>query len=161
LGDERASASAGVTPNSGRTVRAFLLTLLVGVAACAKTASSGASASASAAIAQNPASASDGAVVYITNCSSCHQANGEGVPGAFPPLAGNPAVTGNPVAVIAIVKHGISGKIEVNGTAYSGIMPPWGGLISDDDIAAVVTYIRSSWHNRATPVSLANVRGVR
>ncbi len=141
--------------------RAFLLALLIGAAACAKTTSSGGPASAPAAIARNPASASDGAVVYITNCSSCHQTNGEGVPGAFPPLAGNPAVTGNPVAVIAIVKHGIGGKIEVNGTAYSGIMPPWEGLISDDDIAAVVTYIRSSWHNRASPVSLANVRAVR
>jgi mono/diheme cytochrome c family protein len=161
LGDERASASAGVTPNSRRIARAFLVALLVGVAACAKTTSSGASGSASAAIAQNPASASDGAVVYITNCSSCHQTNGEGVPGAFPPLAGNPTVTGNPVAVIAIVKHGIGGKIVVNASAYSGIMPPWEGLISDDDIAAVVTYIRSSWHNRASPVSLANVRAVR
>jgi mono/diheme cytochrome c family protein len=133
------------------------------VVACAKTTStsSGASAAASAAIAHNPASASDGAVVYITNCSSCHQADGEGVPGAFPPLAGNPTVTGNPVAVIAIVKHGIGGKIAVNGTAYSGIMPPWAGLISDEDIAAVVTYIRSSWHNRASPVSLADVRAVK
>jgi mono/diheme cytochrome c family protein len=161
LGDERASASAGVTPNRCRIGPALLLALLVGAAACARTASSGASASASAAIANNPASASDGAVVYITNCSSCHQADGEGVPGAFPPLAGNPTVTGNPVAVIAIVKHGISGRIVVNGTVYSGIMPPWSGLISDDDIAAVVTYIRSSWHNRGRPVSLANVRAVR
>lgn len=83
------------------------------------------------------------------------------MPGAFPPLAGNPIVTGNPVAVIAIVKHGMGGKVVVNGTAYSGIMPPWGGLISDDDIAAVVTYIRSSWHNRAPPVSLADVRAVK
>jgi mono/diheme cytochrome c family protein len=161
LGDERASASADVTRNESRIRWAFLLALLAGVTACAKTSSSGQPASASAAIAQNPASASDGAVVYITNCSSCHQANGEGVAGAFPPLAGNPAVTGNPVAVIAIVKDGLNGKIVVNGTPYSGIMPPWGGLISDDDIAAVVTYIRSSWHNRASPVSLANVRAVR
>ncbi len=150
-----------MTPNRRRVARAFLLALLVGMAACAKTTSSGASAFASAAIVQNPASASDGAVVYITNCSSCHQTNGEGVPGAFPPLAGNPTVTGNPVAVIAIVKHGIGGKIVVNASAYSGIMPPWEGLISDEDIAAVVTYIRSSWHNRASPVSLANVRAVR
>lgn len=147
-------------PSSSPIGRALLLVLLAGAAACAKTTSSGASAS-SMAIAQNPASASDGAVVYITNCSSCHQTNGEGVPGAFPPLAGNPAVTGNPVAVIAIVKHGIGGKIVVNASAYSGIMPPWAGLISDEDIAAVVTYIRSSWHNRASPVSLADVRAVR
>jgi mono/diheme cytochrome c family protein len=150
-----------VRPSSSWIGRALMLVLLAGAAACAKTTSSGASSSASVAIAQNPASASDGAVVYITNCSSCHQTNGEGVPGAFPPLAGNPVVTGNPVAVIAIVKHGIGGKIVVNASAYSGIMPPWEGLISDEDIAAVVTYIRSSWHNRASPVSLADVRAVR
>lgn len=143
------------------TRHAFVVALALVVAACAKTTSNHASTAASAAIANNPASASDGAVVYITNCSSCHQANGEGVPGAFPPLAGNPTVTGNPVAVIAIVKHGINGKIVVSGTAYSGIMPPWGGLISDEDIAAVVTYIRSSWHNRGSPVSLADVRAVK
>lgn len=131
---------------------------------CSQTTSGSGSRAASAsaaAVANNPASASDGAVVYITNCSSCHQANGQGVPGAFPPLAGNPVVTGNPVAVIAIVKHGIDGKVVVNGEAYSGIMPPWSGLISDDDIAAVVTYIRSSWHNRASAVSLAEVRAVK
>jgi mono/diheme cytochrome c family protein len=100
-------------------------------------------------------------VVYIANCSSCHQADGSGIPGAFPPLAGNAVVTGNPVAVIAIVKNGVDGKIVVNGLAYSGIMPRWKGVISDDQLAAVITYIRSAWHNRAAGVSAADVQAVK
>ncbi|HVR45495.1 MAG TPA: cytochrome c [Candidatus Binatia bacterium] len=131
------------------------------LAACAKS-SNGAAASASAsAEAANPASASDGAVVYIANCSSCHQADGQGVSGAFPPLAGNPVVTGNPTAVIAIVKNGLDGKVVVNGQAYSGIMPRWGGVLSDEQIAAAITYVRSSWHNRAAGVSVAQVHAVK
>jgi mono/diheme cytochrome c family protein len=130
-------------------------------AGCAKSANNSASASATAAaVAKNPASASDGATVYLTNCSSCHQSNGQGVAGAFPPLAGNATVTGNPVATIAIVKNGLEGRLVVNGQAYSGIMPAWKKQISDEQIAAVVTYIRSAWNNHASAVSLADVQGV-
>ncbi|MBV8344118.1 MAG: cytochrome c [Candidatus Eremiobacteraeota bacterium] len=141
--------------------QACAVALILLVAACAKS-SNGASASASAsAEAANPASASDGAVIYAANCSSCHQADGAGVSGAFPPLAGNPVVTGNPIALIAIVKNGLDGKVVVNGHAYSGIMPRWGGVLSDEQIAAAITFIRSSWHNRAAGVSVAQVRAVR
>jgi mono/diheme cytochrome c family protein len=142
-------------------MRLALLLALSLLAACAKS-SNGATASASAsAEAANPASASDGAVVYLANCSSCHQADGRGVSDAFPPLAGNSVVTGNPTAVIAIVKNGLDGRVVVNGRSYSGIMPRWGDVLSDDQIAAAITYIRSSWHNRAPGVSLAQVRAVR
>ncbi|MGC1380969.1 MAG: cytochrome c [Candidatus Baltobacteraceae bacterium] len=134
----------------------------VALAGCAKTSGgTTAAASASGAIANNPASASDGAVVYITNCSSCHQPDGKGVPSAFPPLAGNTVVTGNPAAVIEIVKNGVSGAIDVNGSSYSGIMPRWGGLLSDDEIAAVITYVRSAWHNNAGGVTPAQVRAIK
>jgi mono/diheme cytochrome c family protein len=105
----------------------------------------------------NPASANDGGRIYIKNCSSCHQADGRGVPGAFPPLAGNPVVTGNPLRTIAIVKFGFSGKTLVEGGAYNGTMPAWGQLISDDDIASVVSYIRAAWHNDSKPVTLGDV----
>ena len=142
-----------------RVACALALTLIA--AACAK-GSNGASASASAsAEAANPASASDGAVVYIANCASCHQADGTGVSGAFPPLAGNPVVTGNPTAAIAIVKNGLDGAVVVNGRSYSGIMPRWGGVLTDEQIAAAITYVRSSWHNRAAGVSVAQVRAVK
>jgi mono/diheme cytochrome c family protein len=141
-----------------KTACVVVTLLLIG---CAKS-SNGATASASAsAAAKNPASASDGAVVYLANCESCHQSEGQGVPGAFPPLSGNPVVTGNPTAVTAIVKNGLDGKVVVNGQAYSGIMPRWNGVLSDAQIASVITYVRGSWHNNASGVSAADVRAIK
>ncbi|HEY2475261.1 MAG TPA: cytochrome c [Candidatus Cybelea sp.] len=141
-------------------MRPFAIAILaLTLAACAKSSNSSTSASASAA-ANNPASASDGATVYLTNCASCHQTNGQGVAGAFPPLAGNPVVTGNPVAVIAIVKNGLSGRVAVHGQAYSGIMPAWKGQISDEQIASVISYIRSAWNNNASGVSVSQVQAL-
>jgi mono/diheme cytochrome c family protein len=107
------------------------------------------------------ASAAAGAKVYTTNCSSCHQANGKGQPGVFPPLAGNPVVTGDASKVIHIVKNGLSGKISVNGTTYNGQMPAWKSTLSDADIASVITYIRSSWGNKAGAVTAAQVTAAK
>jgi mono/diheme cytochrome c family protein len=137
------------------------LAMALVAAGCAKGSQSSSAASASAAAAKNPASASDGAVVYIANCSSCHQTNGQGISGAFPPLAGNATVTGNPIAVIAIVKDGLEGRLDVNGQAYSGIMPRWRGVLTDEQIASVITYVRSSWKNNAPGVSVADVQAVK
>jgi mono/diheme cytochrome c family protein len=134
--------------------------LAVLVSACGSQASkpTGPAAVVRAAIARiNPASANDGGHIYVKNCSSCHQTDGRGVPGAFPPLAGNPIVTGNPLRTITIVKFGVSGKTRVEGGDYDGTMPAWGQLISDDDIASVVSYIRAAWHNDAKAVTLGDV----
>jgi mono/diheme cytochrome c family protein len=106
-------------------------------------------------------SASAGARIFNQNCASCHQANGEGVPGTFPPLAGNPTVTGYDVHVIHIVKFGLTGNLHVKGTDYNGMMPAWGQSLSNADIASVLTYIRSSWGNRASPISEARVASVQ
>ena len=102
-----------------------------------------------------------GQKVFSTNCSSCHQANGKGQPGVFPPLAGNAVVTGDASKVIHIVKDGLNGKISVNGKTYNGQMPPWKGTLSDSDIAAVVTYIRSSWGNHASAVTASQVTSTK
>ena len=134
---------------------------LVALVACAGGSRAPSAASASAAIANNPASASDGGAVYAANCASCHQSDGKGIAGAFPPLAGNPTVTGNPVAVIAIVKDGLEGRLVLRGQAYSGIMPRWRHLLSDEQIADVVSFIRSSWRNGAPAVSTAEVESVK
>lgn len=107
------------------------------------------------------ASAAAGAKVFTTNCSSCHQANGKGQPGVFPPLAGNAVVTGSADKVIHIVKNGLSGKITVNGATYNGQMPAWKGTLSDSDIASVVTYIRSSWGNKASAVTASQVTSTK
>jgi mono/diheme cytochrome c family protein len=144
--------------------RSLLLTLalLAAITACAKQRSSqtlSQTASAHASILRaNPASANDGGRVYVTNCSSCHQLNGQGLPGEFPPLDRNPVVTGDASTVIIIVKLGMSGKRYINGVEYDGTMPAWGQLLSDQDIAAVVSYIRTTWHNFAAPVSVADVQ---
>jgi mono/diheme cytochrome c family protein len=127
------------------------------LAGCAKSSnSSSAASSAPSAAAAGPS----GASVYASDCASCHQFNGEGSPGAFPPLAGNPVVTGDPVKVIHAVKYGLSGPLQVNGKQYSGTMPAWGSQISDADIAAAITYIRSSWGNHAGPVTAGQVTAV-
>jgi len=117
---------------------------------------SSSSAGASSAAAHVPS----GASVFAADCASCHQINGEGSPGAFPPLAGNPVVTGDPAKVIHIVKYGLSGPLQVAGKRYSGIMPAWSPQISDAEIAAAITYIRSSWGNSATPVTSDQVNAV-
>lgn len=100
----------------------------------------------------NLASANDGARVYIANCSSCHQIDGRGVPGAFPPLAGNPIVRGDPARLLRIVARGERGPVQIAGHAYNGEMPAWEGLLSREEIAAVVSYIRGAWRNNAPPV---------
>lgn len=105
-------------------------------------------------------STGNGQQVFSQNCSSCHQAAGEGN-AIFPPLAHNPVVTGDPKKVITIVKDGLTGKITVNGKTYNGQMPAWKSQLSDGDIAAVVTYIRSSWGNHAAAVTTPQVAAVK
>jgi ubiquinol-cytochrome c reductase cytochrome b subunit len=93
----------------------------------------------------------DGARIYSTNCSSCHGAQGEGLPGSFPPLVKNPVVTGDPNNVIGIVRDGLHGAIVVGGRTYNGTMPRWEGTLSNANIAAVVTYIRGSLGDNHAP----------
>lgn len=152
-----------------RTSRVAALLLIGALAACAKgggnaaatsSPSEAAAATASAAVAQNGAAANDGGKLYTQNCSSCHQPNGQGVQGTFPPLAGNPTVTADPSVVIHIVKYGLNGKVSVKGTAYNGMMPAWGQSLSNADIASIVTYIRSAWGNKASAVTQAEVAAV-
>lgn len=100
-----------------------------------------------------------GASVYSSNCTACHGATGQGTPGAFPPLAGNSAVTAaDPKDIITIVLNGKTGPLNVSGTTYNGTMPPWKAQLKPDEIAAVLTYIRSSWGNQAPAVSTAQVQ---
>jgi ubiquinol-cytochrome c reductase cytochrome b subunit len=105
--------------------------------------------------------ATSGASVYSTNCSGCHGAQGQGQPGAFPPLAKNPTVTGDPAKVIHIVSYGLSEKITVAGSTYNGQMPPWKGQLTNAQIAGVISYIRSSFGNSAAAVTEADVAKVQ
>ena len=99
--------------------------------------------------------------VFAANCAGCHGANGQGVPGVFPSLAANPYVAGDAKRVIHTVKFGLNGKIVVKGVKYDGQMPAWQGTLSDPEIAAVISYVRRAWGNKASPVTAAQVAAVR
>jgi mono/diheme cytochrome c family protein len=105
-------------------------------------------------------SASSGAKVYNNTCATCHQTDGQGLPDAVPPLAGNPVETGDTKRLIHIVKYGLTGSIQVKGHTYNGTMPAWAQQLSDSDIANVITYERSSWGNRASAVTASDVSHV-
>lgn len=95
-----------------------------------------------------------GEKVYTTGgsggvaCVTCHQANGEGLPPSFPPLAGQTDFMGDCAKHAGFVINGLKGEIEVGGVKYNGVMPAQGNL-TDDEIAAVITYERQSWGNAA------------
>lgn len=114
-----------------------------------------------AALSRPVAAQADGAKVYNTVCSSCHQATGQGVPGAFPPLAESEWVTGDESRLIKIILHGVTGEMEVAGEIYAGMMPPWGGGLNDAEVAAVSTYVRSNFGNEAGPVTADAVARIR
>lgn len=103
-----------------------------------------------------------GASIYKSRCSTCHQANGQGVPGTFPPLVDSPYVLEDPRITTAIVLKGLQGPIEVKGTQYSGLMPPWADQLKDAEIAAVVSYIRNELEgNQADAIDAEFVAGLR
>lgn len=103
--------------------------------------------------------APDGATEYIV-CQTCHQANGAGLPATYPPLAGSEIVNGDPSVPIAIILHGLQGEITVGGQKFNNVMAPWSQL-SDAQIAAILTYERSSWGNTSAAVSPEDVAAVR
>lgn len=103
----------------------------------------------------------NGSVVFGANCATCHGSAGAGQPGAIPPLAGNPMVTGDAAKVIAVVNNGLTGPVTVKGQTYNGQMPAWKNILSADQRAAVITYIRSSWGNKAPAVTSAQVAAVK
>lgn len=97
-------------------------------------------------------------------CITCHQPDGKGLPSSgFPPLTGTAWVTGNEDRLIKLVLNGLHGPMEVNGQKYPGQVPmtPFGRMLNDDEIAAVLTYVRGSFGNKAKPVSAAKVKAVR
>lgn len=97
---------------------------------------------------------------YEANCQACHQPNGKGLPGAFPPLAGNERITQDPSRIISAVLNGVSGKMEVNGVTFNGIMPPIPSL-SNAEIANIATYVLNSWGNQGSQVAVAQVAKLR
>lgn len=109
-----------------------------------------------------PALAQDGGQLFRLYCSACHGADGKGATGgAFPPLAGSPWVGGDPDRSVKIVLHGLHGPVDVMGKTYNLEMPPQGAMLPDDQIAAILTFVRTSWGNQATPVTTEFVQATR
>ncbi|NQW30062.1 MAG: cytochrome c [Ignavibacteria bacterium] len=104
-----------------------------------------------------------GKTVYGRICAACHLGSGKGVPGNnIPPLAGSPLVVSDPSIPIRIVLHGFKGPIERNGVTINGQMAAWKDQLSDQDVADVLTYVRSAFGNSAsaiTPDEVSTVRG--
>ena len=96
---------------------------------------------------------SEGQKVFEDNCADCHRLNGKGLPGTFPAHDGNPFVLGDPKPVIATVLNGRRGTL--------GQMPTWKDKLNDQQISAVVTYIRQAWSNQAPAVTPAMVAATR
>ncbi len=97
-----------------------------------------------------------------SNCAACHGANGLGVAGANPPLAGSDWVTGSEERLIRVLLHGLQGPITINGSTanWSGNMVGWPSL-GDKGIAAVLTYIRQSWGNDASAITPEQVAAIK
>jgi nitrite reductase (NO-forming) len=90
--------------------------------------------------------------LYKKYCSTCHQADGKGVRGMFPPLSGNEKVIGPSSEIIKIVLFGLEGPITVNERDYNQPMPPQ-KYLTDKQIADILTFVRSSWDNKASSVT--------
>jgi mono/diheme cytochrome c family protein len=101
-----------------------------------------------------------GRTVYTTYCAACHQPTGIGQEGLAPPLVDSEWVLGPPERIAGILLHGLSGPITVNGVKFQLDMPPLPGL-TDEDIAAVSTYVRREWEHTALPLPVETVSQVR
>jgi nitrite reductase (NO-forming) len=100
-----------------------------------------------------------GEVVFGRVCAACHQPNGEGIPSAFPPLAGSDFLKANPDKSISAVVHGLQGPLTVNGQTYNSVMPKLD--LSDDDAANALTYVMNAWGNSFGEVTAEQVKAAR
>ena len=102
-----------------------------------------------------------GQKIFTARCASCHQANGLGLAGQFPPLAGSKWATSDPGLISKIIINGLKGEIQVKGQTYGSNQNMVAVPINDREIANVVTYVRQAWDNEASEVSEEEVSGFR
>jgi mono/diheme cytochrome c family protein len=103
----------------------------------------------------------DGRAIFNVQCTPCHQPDAKGVPGQFPPLAGNTDIFLARDFPARVVLFGMSGKIAVKGRMIDGAMPPLGDILKDDEIAAVVNYVRSGFGNNALAPKASKTLGAK
>jgi len=103
---------------------------------------------------------SRGKIVYEQICLACHQADGSGVPSLNPPLIKTKWVLGEKKELIRIVVKGMDEEIEIDGESYHNVMPPL-NYLTDQQIADVLTYVRTNFTNKANAVTTAEVKAWR
>jgi mono/diheme cytochrome c family protein len=108
-----------------------------------------------------PGSVLRGQKIYEQTCLPCHQADAGGVPGMTPPLQKSTYVQGPAKKVIGIVLNGLNDGVEIDGETYSNPMPPFGTALKDQEIADVLTYVRSHFGNKAAPITVKQVTQIR
>jgi len=101
-----------------------------------------------------------GEALFGGTCSTCHQADGAGIKGVFPPLAGSDYLNGDAERAVGVVINGLAGPVTVNGEDYNSVMPPMSQL-NDDEIANILSYVYNSWDNDGTIVTADLVAKVR
>ena len=107
------------------------------------------------------ASIARGKTVYLQRCMVCHQADGGGVPKLNAPLDASTAVNGSDISkLVKYIVKGLNDRIEIDGEFYANAMPAADDL-NDQQIADVLTFIRSNWSNKAGPVTLTQVKQIR
>jgi mono/diheme cytochrome c family protein len=103
-----------------------------------------------------------GKKIFAANCQTCHQANGLGVAGQYPPLAGSEFTTGGSQRPAMIVLKGLQGPVTVKGQKFgTAVMQPWDKTLTDQKIADVLTYERSEWGNNASAVTAEQIAALR
>ncbi|MFZ3230684.1 MAG: copper-containing nitrite reductase [Pseudobdellovibrio sp.] len=100
-----------------------------------------------------------GKMVYTQNCAACHQVDGTGLKGAFPPLAKSDYLMADKKRAIGVVLNGLEGKVIVNGAEYAGVMPALG--LDDEDVANVLSYVTNTWGNKGEEVKSSEVKSLR
>jgi mono/diheme cytochrome c family protein len=122
----------------------------------------GAAGGAGAAVQVELTSRDRGKKIFAANCQTCHQANGLGVAGQYPPLAGSEFTTGGSRRPAMIVMKGLQGPVTVKGQQFgSAVMQPWDKTLTDQKIADVLTYERSEWGNNGSPVTAEQITALR
>ncbi len=102
----------------------------------------------------------EGKDVYLRHCMSCHQKNGSGVPGMYPPLQKSNWINGDKKKIINVVLNGLEGEIEVNGEVFSQTMPKQ-NYLTNKQVAQVLSYLRKNFGNQADSVKVKDVMEVR
>jgi mono/diheme cytochrome c family protein len=102
-----------------------------------------------------------GKIIYEQNCLPCHQADAGGVQGMTPPRRKSPYVQGAPARLIGILLQGLNSGVEIDGDTYTNPMPPFGTVLKDEDIADVLSYLRSHFGNKAGPIGKPQVARTR